>query len=201
MTAVRQSANLSEGFNPMPSHCLVCKPKTPLPKHNGPQKPGRATAPREPRSPIASAPRDLGFAHPRSLQSVPRDVFGRWSGSSSTNTMTDTTAAEIGTGSRTSRSYTPYTSGGGPEVYEKIARWRRGIAACTLRTLRFETRVCNTHGVPCLVHILPSENEVYEVYGRASPPRRPREISYTSKIAPKCTKCTSAATSGGIVNA
>ncbi len=201
-TCVRHRGRTSGSFNVPDYLALISKKAKPLREHNfGPQKPGRPTAPQGTLSPTASAPRDLEFAPSTSDCSIPRDVFGRRSDSSTTTTMTDTTTPETAADPLIDTpAYTPYTSRGGPEVYEKIARLHRGIATRTLRTLRFKTRVYNTHGVLPRVNILPSQNEVYEVYRGVSSRCRPWKISYTSKITPKCTKCTSAATSGGVVN-
>lgn len=61
--------------------------ETPLPETNGPEKPGRATAPKGAASPIASHAGLIEFAHLASGGSAPADVLGRWFDSSSTNQM------------------------------------------------------------------------------------------------------------------
>ena len=76
-------------------------------------------------------------------------------------------------------SFTSFTSGGGPEVNEKIARRRSGNAARSLRSLRSEGRA-----TPCAhTRVIPipySRNEVNEVNKRGSPRRRVAITPFTS---------------------
>jgi hypothetical protein len=187
------------GFLAYPRQCSG-RTQPALRETNGPQKPGRAIAPKGHYSPIASAASDLDLPLQSGL-SLARDVFGRRSGSQSTIQMQSHDTTTGASEPPANRSYTPYTSGGDTEVYAKTAGRRGDKRARTLRTLRFQTRVYYTHGESLCGHILSSWVEVYGVYESALsdlPPRRPRKISYTSK---NRAKCTYTSPSGGVVNA
>jgi hypothetical protein len=88
------------------------KIETPLPEPNGPEKPGRWHAPKEPRClcSLASQAGHLAFAHFASAGCAPADVLGRRSGRSPTYKMENRLsydAVDVGTHAHDPRGDTP----------------------------------------------------------------------------------------------